>query len=187
MAGNNSIQFLRGTSQKRRNSNQTLLPGQPFYETDTNQLYIGNGTILKNAKPLVNWERGGITISMTNQAESEGNTSHTNVDAPMLFMHQTGNGRNQSYSPIEVDSGKWKGFADLGLPIKIEWDSSYDGFVEFNNIGSMDYIQGDGNIIHYDDTPNDIHMGADGGIFIIYSAKDPKNYTGLSFEYEIAN
>ena len=41
MAGNNSIQFLRGTSTARKASSQTLLAGQPFYETDTKKLYVG--------------------------------------------------------------------------------------------------------------------------------------------------
>lgn len=44
MAGNNSIQFLRGTSTQRLASTEALLPGQPFIETDTNKLYVGTGT-----------------------------------------------------------------------------------------------------------------------------------------------
>lgn len=43
MAGNNSIQFLRGLSSARKASSDSLLPGQPFYETDTNLLYCGGG------------------------------------------------------------------------------------------------------------------------------------------------
>ena len=59
MAGNNAIQFLRGTSSQRISSNEKLLPGQPFYETDTNKLYLGGQydnkeTALQNANPLNN-------------------------------------------------------------------------------------------------------------------------------------
>lgn len=36
-----AIQFLRGTSTQRAASSEILKPGQPFYETNTNQLYIG--------------------------------------------------------------------------------------------------------------------------------------------------
>ena len=54
MAGNNSIQFLRGSSAARKASSQTLLAGQPFYEMDTNSLYVGgsNGTSLTAATPV---------------------------------------------------------------------------------------------------------------------------------------
>ena len=44
MAGNNSIQILRGSSVGRKSSGSTLLPGQPFYEWDTHKLYIGGST-----------------------------------------------------------------------------------------------------------------------------------------------
>ena len=45
MAGNNAIQVLRGTRSSRKSSSEYLLSGQPFYETDTNKLYIGNGEL----------------------------------------------------------------------------------------------------------------------------------------------
>ncbi len=59
MAGNNAIQFLRGNSTARRASNQSLEAGQPFYETDTNLLYVGgeSGTALNTAVPV-----GGISL-----------------------------------------------------------------------------------------------------------------------------
>ena len=43
MAGNNSIQFVRGTSSQRASHTETSLVGQPIYETDTNRLYVGDG------------------------------------------------------------------------------------------------------------------------------------------------
>jgi len=43
MAGNNSIQLLRGSSTARKASTEKLLSGQPFYETDTNLFYVGGG------------------------------------------------------------------------------------------------------------------------------------------------
>lgn len=43
---NKSIQFLRGTLDKKLASTDNLLPGQPLYVTDTNQLIIGGGRIL---------------------------------------------------------------------------------------------------------------------------------------------
>ena len=43
MAGNNSIQFVRGPSSARSNHTETSLVGQPIFETDTNKLYVGDG------------------------------------------------------------------------------------------------------------------------------------------------
>ena len=43
MAGNNSLQILRGTSSQISNSNETLLDGQLLYDKTNNKLYIGNG------------------------------------------------------------------------------------------------------------------------------------------------
>ena len=59
MAGNNSIQILRGTSAQRANHTETSLAGQPIFETDTNKLYIGDGaTSINNLEsihsPLIN-------------------------------------------------------------------------------------------------------------------------------------
>ncbi len=51
MAGNNSLQFLRGNGVK----NEALLPGQPYYDMQNNKLYIGNSTTNANistAKPI---------------------------------------------------------------------------------------------------------------------------------------
>ena len=54
MAGNNSIQFLRGTSAQRSNLSEQSLPGQPLYETDTNKLYVGDGsTAVNDLKEIV--------------------------------------------------------------------------------------------------------------------------------------
>ena len=53
MAGNNSIQFLRGTSTQRASHSEASLVGQPIYETDTNKLYVGDGTTqVRNLQPI---------------------------------------------------------------------------------------------------------------------------------------
>ncbi len=67
MAGNNSLQFLRGSSSRRKASSQTLLAGQPFFETDTNKLYVGNGgnTPLSSAQPLFQTQFDEISSNIT--------------------------------------------------------------------------------------------------------------------------
>lgn len=92
MAGNNSIQFLRGTSSQRASCTETSLAGQPVYETDTNRLYVGDGEtsvndltaveasaadIAENVKDQNNG--AGIKIWIGTQAEFEG-LSETDED-----------------------------------------------------------------------------------------------------------
>lgn len=49
-----SIQLKRGTSAQRKNSSVVLADGQPFYEKDTKQLYIGDGsTAVKDLQSLI--------------------------------------------------------------------------------------------------------------------------------------
>ena len=38
------IQVLRGTSSQRASHSEVSTDGQPIYETDTNKLYVGDGT-----------------------------------------------------------------------------------------------------------------------------------------------
>lgn len=63
MAGNNSIQFLRGSG---HNSSEALLPGQPYYDYTNNLLFIGGSTNtpINTANPVGNsirkyWENVG--------------------------------------------------------------------------------------------------------------------------------
>ena len=53
MAGNNSIQFLRATQSKIDASTQVALAGQPVYATDTNYLYIGDGSTQIKSLPAI--------------------------------------------------------------------------------------------------------------------------------------
>ena len=50
MAGNNSIQILRGSNVKTNSSinQQTLLAGQPLYDKATGYLYVGDGNTIAN-------------------------------------------------------------------------------------------------------------------------------------------
>lgn len=54
MAGNNSIQFLRGTSSVISSSTEIALDGQPVYDKTNNRLYIGDGTTqIRNLDPVL--------------------------------------------------------------------------------------------------------------------------------------
>lgn len=54
MAGNDSIQFLKGTSEQRQAKTDPLLYGQPLWEVDTKRLYIGdnNSTPMNQLSPV---------------------------------------------------------------------------------------------------------------------------------------
>lgn len=54
MAGNNLIQFLRGTSSAINSSTEIALEGQPVYDKTNNRLYIGDGTTeIRNLDPVL--------------------------------------------------------------------------------------------------------------------------------------
>lgn len=44
MADKKRIRFARGTSEQRATVEETSVAGHPIYETDTQKLYIGDGT-----------------------------------------------------------------------------------------------------------------------------------------------
>ena len=70
MAGNNSIQFVRGTSSQRASHTETSLAGQPIYETDTNKLYVGDGETSVNDLTAVKAsaaDRAGIADNVKSQ------------------------------------------------------------------------------------------------------------------------
>lgn len=63
MAGNNSIQFLRGTSSQIASSTEIALAGQPVFNLTNRRLYIGDGsTQIKN-----------LTAIRADQADKDGN------------------------------------------------------------------------------------------------------------------
>lgn len=73
-AGNSAIQLLRCTSDTRGSSSETLLEGQPMYETDTGLFYVGDGvTAASVLKPITvpyatQTVAGGIKIWYQNNA-----------------------------------------------------------------------------------------------------------------------
>lgn len=69
MAGQNSIQFLRGTESRKSSSDATLLYGQPFYADDSNLLYVGNSSNekIQTAEPI---NAGGLIKVISNTSDS---------------------------------------------------------------------------------------------------------------------
>lgn len=71
MAGNNSIQFLRGTRNAIAESSEKLLPGQPLYNVDDNYLTIGgNANDQVNSIPIACRELKGYVTDLSDQINS---------------------------------------------------------------------------------------------------------------------
>lgn len=82
MAGNNSLQILRGdASGVANNSNAVLLDGQPFYNKTDNTIVVGNGeTKLPDLEPLNSSNAENVTSSIGGKPinsifESDGTTA----------------------------------------------------------------------------------------------------------------
>ena len=83
MAGNNSIQFLRGTAAQRATHSESSLQGQPIFETDTNKLYVGDGTTsVKNLDAInaTNADHATTADSATNADHATTADSATNAN-----------------------------------------------------------------------------------------------------------
>ena len=83
MAGNNSIQFLRGTQADIDASTQVALAGQPVFATDSNNLYLGDGSKQIKDLPPINTTytltKSGSTITLTGSDGSKANVTDNNT------------------------------------------------------------------------------------------------------------
>ena len=73
MAGNNSIQMLRGTTSTISASSAELLPGQPLYNIETKEFFVGGGgnSVIKNAVGVTaNKVKNPLTLSVNGATAS---------------------------------------------------------------------------------------------------------------------
>lgn len=76
-----SIQFKRGLSSAREDSDKILDNGQPFYETNTKKLYIGDGsTQLKNLSTIVANDVNAAHLSDDNNFTSKNTFNVQDID-----------------------------------------------------------------------------------------------------------
>ena len=89
MAGNNSIQILRGNNISGRS--EELLPGQPVYDMATGYLRIGSGGSISNTTPIkASYANTAGTLSST-LSISSGGTGATNASQALknLMMNSS--------------------------------------------------------------------------------------------------
>lgn len=95
MAGNNSIQILRGNNVKTNSTinKQTLLDGQPLYDRSTGYLFVGEGNTIANT-----------TAVNAHYANSAGTASSATVANTRNRLYFNGNGSNVSWNGSSVDT-----------------------------------------------------------------------------------
>lgn len=111
MAGNNSIQFVRGTSTQRATHTETSLIGQPIFETDTNKLYVGDGTTLVKNLDAIN---AGNADHATNANHATTADSATNANHATSADHaKTANSAARATNASYATSADHAEIADL--------------------------------------------------------------------------
>ena len=116
MAGNSAIQILRGTSANivAQNSSQTLLDGQPLYNTDKNYLTIGGGGNNLTKKPiavreLVAYDGDTDTTIGSNITEMasiryNSNNASLNISSVQGYVNVRGIGANINIGTGDISS-----------------------------------------------------------------------------------
>lgn len=144
MAGNNSIQFLRGSG---TSSNAQLLPGQPYYDYANNKLFIGgsNGTAINKATEI------GIKTNLSWFRAS----GDSNVRFLLGIFHQGGimnaatNFINSIPSTQTVSNPTIEGigwvFGVANFPLPVYGYSKYNGT---SNAVYAHYVRDDGAVLY---------------------------------------
>ena len=119
MANNQSIQFLRGTAARKAavGSSTVLLAGQPFFETDTNRLYIGDGSKTLSTLSAISAYYDTVIASQEDFEEwCKGLGSYTGHS--VVFLHGTyiKSDRNGLHLPDTLYTIKGIGQVSLEIP-----------------------------------------------------------------------
>lgn len=121
MAGKEAIKFLRGTSTQRLASTATLSAGQPFYETDTNKLYVGTNNKLNSAVPIIATPSEHVHAYLSNpDACSIGIEGCDSITFAENSMHE---GTDMSTRNWYIHYGGTAGFASMYVNNDISADS----------------------------------------------------------------
>lgn len=156
-----AIQFKRGADAKRKESTEKLLAGQPFYETDTSKLYIGDGsTELKALKPVnplptaTKETLGGVKIGDNIKVDEEGMISVPTATASTAGLVKPLNVTDKP-SVVKLTSTEDKYYGvqasgDGSMFVNVPWVAPSAGSVSWHS--ELCYRQVDGK--------NQVHMPA---------------------------
>ena len=111
MAGNNSLQMLRGTSSAISASTATLLAGQPLYDMTNNLLYVGDGstTQIKSKAPIAAGsikKANGTEILGVNSNRARLAFGNANLEIWDGYYRLEGHENDTDYSKICYEDGQ---------------------------------------------------------------------------------
>ena len=89
------IQFMRSTSSAAASQAPLLQAGQPFYETDTHKLKIGDGSTAWNDLPYIG---GSGLVSSDAKVIKIGVSSHTDYDVDTMDYNCDGTDDQEQFS-----------------------------------------------------------------------------------------
>lgn len=147
------IQFARGTSSVAASSNSILSAGQPFFETDTNKLKIGNGTASYNDLPYIGGSGGKNYATVVVGTSTAGYTADqvdflcdgTDDQVEINAAIQSLPASNSSYGVVLLLGGTY--FTSDTITLNKSW-MTFIGQGEITNIRKS----GSGDILSVEDT-----------------------------------
>ena len=150
MAGNNAIQFLRGTATAISSSSQVANAGQPVYDTTNRYLYVGDGSSAVNkldairastADTLKTSRTIRTNLSSTSTASFNGSSNITPGVTGTLPVSNGGTGVTSLKTLSTVSDLGYDVIADRKKPITVEGIAFWNGAYQ-DNISNLTYCKG---------------------------------------------
>lgn len=168
MAGNNSIQILRGNNVKTNStiSQQTLLDGQPLYDKATGYLYVGDGNTIANTDAVkAGYANSAGSASSAGYATSSGSaTTATTATRACRVSHNlriTVGGTNYVFdgsanTNVTVPSGGDANYAaNAGYATNAGYAASSGSAASANRLTHYLYFNGNGSNTSWNGSAND--------------------------------
>lgn len=141
MAGNNSIQILRGDNVKSTAANEILLDGQPLYDRTTGYLYVGEGNTVANTQAVnAHYANSAGSASSSSYATYSGRvSSNLVINNGTSSVNYIGNVSRTIYAPTSLGtSGQVWGMRSSGRAGWID-QTEIPGTIEHANTANVAY------------------------------------------------
>ena len=133
MAGNNSIQILRGNNVKSTAADKILLDGQPLYDRTTGYLYVGESNTVANTL--------AVNAHYANSAGSASSaTTAQQANAVKGYLYFKGSGRDASWNGSDNEV--------VYAPTSLGTRGQVWGMINSNRAGWIDQTEIPGTIEH---------------------------------------
>ena len=141
MAGNNSIQILRGNNVKSTAADEVLLDGQPLYDRTTGYLYVGEGNTVANTQAVnAHYANSAGSASSSSYATYSGRvSSNLVINNGTSSVNYIGNVSRTIYAPTSLGtSGQVWGMTSSGRAGWID-QTEIPGTIEHANTADVAY------------------------------------------------